>query len=100
MGWTEFRLRLLQPEAHVHLAVHRRRRREMLLCLRLLPGAPVELPEAEVAVGLERAHTHLLGRRERLTIVGLGTLGLGRIAIHHDLAKKSEGLGEASVLSS
>jgi hypothetical protein len=43
--------RLLEPELHVHLAVHRRCGREMLL--RLLPSAraPVELAEAEVVGG-------------------------------------------------
>src|SRR6516162_11947471 len=79
-GPTEFRFRLLQPEAHIHVAVHRRRRHEMLVCLRLLPGAPIELPEAEVAVGLERAYAQFLGRHERLTIVCLGALDLGGIS--------------------
>ena len=38
------RFRLLQPEAHVHLAVHRRRRGEVLAePARCLPGPPVEL---------------------------------------------------------
>src|SRR6516225_10575200 len=96
--WTEFRLGLLQPEARVHLTVHRRRRHEMLLCLHPLPGVLVELTDAEAAVSLERAHTQLLGRHERLTIVGLGTLGLGGIAMRGDLAKKSQGVGEASAL--
>src|SRR5262245_56839207 len=36
--------------------VHRRRGGEMLLRLLALAGAPVELPEAEVAVGDEGAH--------------------------------------------
>src|SRR3989442_1145742 len=41
-------LRLLQPEPHVHLAVHRRRGREVLVGLLALPCASVELPQAEV----------------------------------------------------
>ena len=41
-------LRLLQPEAHVHLAIHRRRRGEVLLRLLTLAHASVELAEAEV----------------------------------------------------
>src|SRR6266496_2594939 len=49
-------LRLLQPEAHVHLAVHRRRGGKVLASLVLLARATVELAEAEVAVGDERAH--------------------------------------------
>src|SRR2546422_10622603 len=53
---SHLRLRLLQPEPHVHLAVHRRRGGEVLLRLLTLAGAPVELAKAEVAVGDERAH--------------------------------------------
>jgi hypothetical protein len=52
-----FRLRLLQPVRHPHLAVHRRRGGEMLLGLLALVRAPVELAEAEVAVGDEGARS-------------------------------------------
>jgi hypothetical protein len=41
---------LLQPEPHIHLAVHGRRRGEVLLRLRMLTHVQVELPEAAVAV--------------------------------------------------
>jgi hypothetical protein len=34
--------------------------------------APVELAEAEVAVGGERAHAELVGERQRLAVVGRG----------------------------
>jgi len=57
---SQFRLRLLQPEAHVHLAVHRRGGGEVLLRLLALARAPVELAEAEVAVGDEGAQVQLL----------------------------------------
>src|SRR5262249_3596283 len=53
------RLCLLQPVRHPHLAVHRRRGGEMLLRLLTLARAPVELAEAEVAVGDEGAHASL-----------------------------------------
>ena len=53
MGRSPRRLRLLQPEAHVHLAVHRRRGRQVLLGLRWVAGSAVECAEAEVAVGDE-----------------------------------------------
>ena len=46
----QLRLRLLQIEPHVHLAVHRRRDGEVLLRLLTLARAPVELAEAEMAV--------------------------------------------------
>src|SRR2546422_8502765 len=63
------RLGLLQPEPHVHLAVHRRRGGQMLLRLLALAGAPEELGEAEVAVGDEGAHAELAGERQRLAVV-------------------------------
>src|SRR5262245_61805204 len=44
-----FRLRLLQPVRHPHLAVHRRRGGEVFLRLLALARAPIELAEAEVA---------------------------------------------------
>jgi len=48
---SHLRLRLLQPETHSHLAVHRRRGDEVLARLFPLARAPVEPAEAEVAVG-------------------------------------------------
>jgi hypothetical protein len=41
-------VRLLQPVRHLHLAVHRRRGGEVLLCLLALARAPGEFAEAEV----------------------------------------------------
>src|SRR5262245_36832654 len=55
----QFRLRLLQIEAHVHLAVHRRRRRDMLAGLIALASAPVKPAEAKVAVRDEGSHAEL-----------------------------------------
>src|SRR5262245_17266786 len=57
-------LRLLQPVRHPHLAVHRRRGGEVLLRLLTLARAPVELAEAEVAVGDKGSHAARLGCRE------------------------------------
>ena len=50
------RRRLLQPEPHVHLAVHRRRGREVPSGVIALACAPVQLDEIEVAAGDDRAH--------------------------------------------
>src|SRR5712691_6385597 len=86
---SHFRRRLFQPVLHVHLAVHRRRGREVLLRLLLLARAPVELAEAEVAVGDEGAHAELLGERERVTIVAVSVLR--GIAAGGDLAEEPEG---------
>src|SRR5215468_6375555 len=50
--------RLRQPEVHVHvhLPVHRRRGREMLLSRLSLAHASVHFSKAEMAVGHERSH--------------------------------------------
>jgi hypothetical protein len=53
-------MRLFQPVRHPHLAVHRRRSGEMLQRLFALAHAPVELAEAEVAVGDEGAHAEFV----------------------------------------
>ena len=39
--------------------------------LRVVPGSAVELAEAEVAVGDERAHAKLVGARQSLAVVAL-----------------------------
>src|SRR5262247_2269516 len=66
------RLPLLQPEPHVHLAVHRRCSGEVLTRLLALVGARAQLPEAEVAVGDERAHAARLGKKQCVPIVCFG----------------------------
>ena len=48
--------RLLQPELHAYLAVHRRRGGEVLVRLLGHASAPVEPAEAEAAAGDEGAH--------------------------------------------
>jgi hypothetical protein len=86
------RLRLLQPEAHVHLAVHLRRGGELLAALLILACSSVELPEAEVAMGGEGAHPELLGERERVAVVVFGLVGVQRVALGGDLAKEAKGI--------
>ena len=61
----------------------------MLLRLLALARAPVELAEAEVAVGDEGAHPELLGERERVTVVAVSVLR--GIAAGGDLAEEAEG---------
>src|SRR5215467_4205273 len=62
-------LRLLQPKAHVHLAEHRRSGSEVLLRLLVLTRAPVELAEAQVAVGEEWPHAELRRAGETFTVM-------------------------------
>src|SRR5262249_45229740 len=86
--FPHLRLRLLQPVRHPHLAVHRRRGGEVLVCLLTLARAPVELAEAEVAVGDEGAHAARLGQSQRLAILGLGGLGIEPIGMARDVAQQ------------
>src|SRR6266478_2017345 len=83
------RLRLLQPEAHLHLPVHRRRGGEVLASLLARAGAPVELAEAVVAAGNERTHLQLLGEREGGAVVTVGMLR--GIAAGGDLSEEAKG---------
>src|SRR5262245_55713737 len=62
------RPRLFQPVRHPHLAVHRRRGGEVLLCLLALARAPVQLAETEVTVRDEGTHAAWLCERERLAV--------------------------------
>src|SRR6266852_4852212 len=80
------RLRLLQPELHVHLAVHRCRSGEVFHGLLLLTGYSIELAEAEVAVGDERTHAARLGEGQRLSVVGLAALGIEVVGMGRDVA--------------
>src|SRR6516164_4377385 len=58
----------VQPVRHPHLAVHRRRSGKMLLRLVALASAPVELAEAEVAVGDETGDLHDTHRAKPRTL--------------------------------
>ena len=60
----------------------------MLLRLLLLAGAPVELAEAQVAVGDERAHAAGLGECPRLAIVGRSALGVESVGMGRDVAEQ------------
>src|SRR5262249_12144785 len=87
-----FRLRLLQPEAHVHLAVQRRRGGEVLLSLLPPVRPPVELAEAEMAVGDERTHAARLGHRQRAAVAILAPLGMPTIRIRGDRILQVQGI--------
>src|SRR5262249_42543602 len=89
-GFQSPHLRLcpLQPEPHLHLAVHRRRGGEVLVRVLPLARAPVELAEAEVAVGNEGAHAARLGEGQCLTVVHLARLGIEAIEMTGDVAEE------------
>src|SRR5262249_24369786 len=85
----QFCFRLLQPEPHVHLAVHGRRGGEILARLLSLAGACEELTEAEMAVGDERTHPQFFGDGDRVVVVALSVLR--GIVAGRDLAEELEG---------
>jgi hypothetical protein len=92
MGRPQNRRRLREPEPHVHLAVHRGRRGQVVPDLCFLARAPVELAEAEVAVGDEGAHAKFASQGEGLRIVAFGHLGAGETTrIGSDLSEEAEG---------
>ncbi len=64
----------------------------MLLRLRAVAGAAVELAEAEVAVGDEGAHAELVGEGQRLAVVPFSVLGA---AGRRDVTGEAEGVGLA-----
>src|SRR6266851_10488803 len=84
------RLRLVQPEAHVHLTEHRRRRRQMLSSLLVLIGLPEEPAEVEVTVGGERTHAKLAGQSQSLAVVAFRRLENRRIATGSDFTEQAE----------
>src|SRR5262245_38172010 len=81
---------LLQPVRHLHLAVHPYRRSEMLLRQLALARAPVELAEAEVAVGDEGTHAEVAGQIERLAIETLRSIEIRRRCTRLDLGEESQ----------
>src|SRR5262245_30953869 len=83
------RLRLRQPEGHVHSPVHRDGGRQLGMGLLPLAYLCTQRPEAAVAVRLEWAHADLLGQGEGLLVVGCGQLTLRGIVIHGDVAEES-----------
>ena len=61
----------------------------------LLPLADlgIQRAEAEVAVGLERAHAELLGQGEGLAIMGFGLLAHPEARAARNLAEEAQGIG-------
>src|SRR5262245_55077279 len=84
----QFCLHQLQPRAHAHVAVHRRRGDEMVASLLMLADVHGQLAETEVAVGDEGAHPELLSERERVTIVAVSVVR--RIAASDGVAEEPQ----------
>src|SRR5207245_591872 len=66
---SKLRLCLVRPESHIHRAVHRQREPQVLFRPLPLADATVELAEAQMAVGDERAHSELLRQRKAVGVL-------------------------------
>src|SRR5438552_3978270 len=66
-------LHLRQPEGHRHGLVEVARRARLCARLRPLVTFGIERAQATTTVGLERAHTEILGQGEAQTVVEGGT---------------------------
>ena len=84
------RLRLGQPEGHVHRAVQLDGGGQLGAGLAAVSDRGIQLPEAEVAVGHERPHAELLGQGEGLAVVGFRLRALRGLAPRRDLAKEAQ----------
>ena len=91
------RLRLLEPELHVHLAVQRRRDGEVFVRLLALAGPQVEFAEAKTAVGDEGPHAARLGQHQRVTVMGLSALGIESVGMARDVAEQVQRMGFVAV---
>jgi hypothetical protein len=70
----------------------------MLLDLRLVAGPAVELREAQMAVGHERAHRELAGQLKRLLVVALSLFGTRCRRMRRDLTEEAGGPRLAAAL--
>src|SRR5260370_37240565 len=92
MSAASLGLRLLQPEAHVHIAVQRYCGGKVLADLLLLLCTLIELAKAEVAGGDEGAHAARPGERQRLARVSLAALGIEPVGGGRDGAVQVQGM--------
>ena len=93
------RFPLIEPGAHFQIAVHRRRCGEILASMLCLADAAVELAQAEVALGDERAHAVQLGECQRLSVVGRRAVGIEPVGVARDVAEQAQGMGRGAGLT-
>jgi hypothetical protein len=79
--------RLWEPESHLHGAVQLDSSGQRSAGLGAASSLGIQLPETQVAVRLERAHTEGLGQGQGLLVVGCGQHGIGRVGVGRDGAK-------------
>jgi hypothetical protein len=69
------------------------------MSLLALARSPVELAEAEVAMGDERSHAARLGQRQRLEVMGLAALGVEPVGMGRDVAEQVQSMGRVPGLT-
>src|SRR5215475_3402817 len=74
-------LRLREPERHLHISVQRDGGVQGSTSQLPLAGRGIQRAQAEIAVGLEWAHTKFVGQGEGLAVVCLGLLTLRKPAM-------------------
>jgi len=77
------------PASTSYLTEHRRRGREVLVGLLPLASTPVELCETGVAVGSERTHPELVGKRHGLAVMYFCNFDLWGTAMRGDFAEEA-----------
>src|SRR5262249_33005620 len=92
LGGAHHAQALIDPELHVHLAVHARRGGEILPRVLKPSDTTVKLPEAEVAMRDEGTHSMRSGDWQSLLVGGGAAFGLEPIRMGFDVAQKPERL--------
>src|SRR5262249_50241705 len=92
------RVRLLQPEAHLHLTIHRDCGGQERAGVITLADPPIEPAEAQIAVRDEGAHAARLGECQPLAVMGLALLGIETLGPCRDVAEQMPRMGQESWL--
>src|SRR5215472_14744731 len=85
---AHLRFRMVKPEGHLHLAVHRRRRRQMLSGLLVPAGLSKEPAQVEMDVSDEWTHLELCGQGQGLPIAALRRLDVRRVSAGSDFTEQ------------
>src|SRR5206468_12598928 len=97
MARPQFRLRLLQPKAHIHLTVHGGGGGQGLLRPCAVADTAVELAEAEVAVRDEGPQAEFVGQGHSLA-VAFDRLNVERLLTRRDFCESPECPGLVATL--
>ena len=86
------RLRLGQPERHLHGTVQLDGGGQLSMGLLLLSRLGVQGAETQVTVGLERAHAEFLRQGKGLAVAGVGLFDFRGITMRGNVAEEAQGI--------